>query len=333
MENIMKSLSPTLTLALSLFCLSAHALETDQYMMWNRELKDSANEVNHYLTSTSRAVVDGLNQQNKKFTCQDVHREIIRWQQKDGLILAVESWVYSSDLLEKYPVPPEGRDEDRKLIGAVVDQTIYRKGPIFRLKIFGININYNGVYLGIDKLAHLLETGYEYYEKYHKAIAKGKSHQEAEIDAIKKGIFQERTYYYGYLVSGIFSHADLEANYQGLYLNNRFCHGERPWLIQDAQGKWALQEDIDLKPYVNPYLDETFNPNSYTRARARAIRPFIREYCPMVNSPTVVARMNDYHSRAIPSFSVEYLNQLVKKGKIKNPAEFGIQKWCSKDLD
>jgi hypothetical protein len=303
------------------------ALETDQFMMWNRNLEDSADQVNLYLSDSARTAIEKLNNSPKKYTCSQVHQEIIRWQQRDGLILAVESWVYGTDLLEKYPVPPEGLDDERKLIGAVVDQTIYRKGFIFRLKIFGVNINYNGVYMGIDKLAHLLETGYEYYEKYHAAIAKGKSHEDAVIAAIKKGIFQERTYY-GYLVSGIFSFADLEANYQGLYLNNQFCHGDNRFLEQDEQGKWFLKNDIDLRPYVNPYMDETFYPNSYTRKRARSIKPFVKQYCELKDHPEVVQRMQTYQSRAVPSFSVKYLQDKVAKGKIKNPANFGIERWC-----
>ena len=53
-------LNTCLFVALSFICLGANALETDQYMTWGVELKDSGNYINKYLNEKIESALKEL---------------------------------------------------------------------------------------------------------------------------------------------------------------------------------------------------------------------------------------------------------------------------------
>src|SRR4029078_1554969 len=72
-----------------------------------------------------------------------------------------------------------------------------------------------GSEFGTDKIEHFFQQGYSYYRRYKTSMASGPSAAEAVRRAIKWGQMTERTYF-GSLVSGVFSNADLFANFAGM---------------------------------------------------------------------------------------------------------------------
>ena len=148
-----------------------------------------------------------------------------------------------------------------------------------------------GSEFGTDKLDHLFQQGYKYYTIQRDARAKGMSSPEAEKKAVKWGQMTERTYF-GLLVSGVYSNADLVANYAGM----KFYQGltepvtisdkTRPALLTLKDGKWQinesrLREDL-LKPFISDHLNEALNPSGYGLLLYPSVRDIVRKNsCPV----------------------------------------------------
>ena len=93
--------------------------------------------------------------------------------------------------------------------------SIYRK-PAFPFVIpMARTWNIGGVHVGGDKIGHMLGHGRYYYGRYLRARAAGASPEEAMESIVRWGVGVESKIVGG-LVDGVFSHADLEANFQGL---------------------------------------------------------------------------------------------------------------------
>ena len=127
------------------------------------------------------------------------------------------------------------------------------------------NININGIYLGTDKLSHWMSTGERYYRVYLRAMKKENNEENAFKKAINYGIFLDR-FILGGVSSGSLSYGDLEANFQGMLFNRRFCRVSKDQnYLKRVSGKWIIQHKVDVRDYVNPNFDETFNPSLFSR--------------------------------------------------------------------
>ncbi len=148
-------------------------------------------------------------------------------------------------------------------------------------------VHLHGYYMGTDKIDHFFRQGYEYFDLVKKKEAKGANEAAAVTAAVAHGVKQEHSYY-GTLASGVYSNADLAANYAGLkfYLNLRqsVTIGERelPPLFERTPEGWRLRPGIDrdrlLEPFLSNHLDESLNPSRYKFSRG-SIRTQIRERC------------------------------------------------------
>ena len=307
---------------------AAYALETDQYMVWGKQLNDVTAYLNGFINKRTWQAIDEINhlpiEQRKGLICEDVHHYILKsYNRNKGMdfISEIERLVYDDPTLSRYPPQSTGKI-------ATINQSIYRKSKLFKLKMFGINIKVNGIYTGVDKTDHVFRTGYDYFETYKKQRAKGKTEKQALIAAIRKGIKQEKTYY-GYWVSGVFSYADLEANYQGLRFHRNFCEGEKPYLFPLKNASWGFSHSINLADYVNPWFDESYNTSAYLSFRFKSIYPELKKYCSEQGMQWVKERDHYYSMwQGRESFSVKYLKSLIEKGLLPNPEKFSLHTIC-----
>jgi hypothetical protein len=81
----------------------------------------------------------------------------------------------------------------------------YKLWNLPKVPVLSPTIQVNGIYIGIDKLGHFFQQGFQYYE----------------VEDQKKGQSQEfgkgtEVGFYGLASTGVYSQADLEANRQGL---------------------------------------------------------------------------------------------------------------------
>lgn len=293
---IMRGAALSLAFALLVACVDdARAGETDQYLVWGVELPDSSETINRYLNDEIERYIDKRNHEDKQ-PCDD--EELTR-----GIYVHFFKGLYASRLrdflqnspeVERYPEPSVSYFEYQRL-------SIYRDHSFPYILPLARTIRVGDVYCGIDKFSHFFGFGRRHYNRYLRLLALGKSEQEAMEGVVLAGIAQESSLV-GMLVDGCFSHADLEASFQGFLMARDLCGGEDPFLVVEGNA-WKLVRPIDIRAYVTPYFDESYNPNHYWALRKRFVLPLLKEeYSSEFLSQDVQRRFDVYH-RWEPSFS------------------------------
>lgn len=307
-----------------LFAAHSYSLETDQFLTWDIELKNSKPFVNNYIDEKINKALEKVNQKNKTYKCEYVAKKALAWNGRSTDFLSViELTMYEHPEVERWP-------SINFTQRGVVEESIYANVDYFKHKVFGVSVQLDGIYMGTDKLGHFVTVGLSYYKKYLQAKRLGFSKEKAMELAIRRGIFSEKTYY-GTIISGVFSFADLEANYQGLKFAIDMCEGKEPLLVQDQNGKWSQRKAFDITPYITPKYDESFYPNSYTKKRWSQVKPKVLEYCDKRFSSKKLERFEYYKSMDQENPSTKYMNKLINNGKLKNPNQFTLKEICSKN--
>ena len=302
------------------------ALETDQYFSWGRWLEDSTDIVNARVIFELEAVVDDLNRARHpdRISCEKVRG---RFNSRFRMLLfnRLELWAVSSPLVSR---APSGKDEFRD----------YRRGYLYHNTSAldtgtwmppSPTVEVNGVRIGTDKLTHFIGTSWSYVRWYHSARRKGATHEEAVERALKKGLRVENTIL-GKGVSGVFSPGDLEANHQGLLFFYSLCEGEEP-LLELEDGRWRLARPFDLRDYVTPEWDESYQPVIFTPKRWKKVRPVLLRYCQLLEHPQVVEMRARYAERESTTETERQLAALIADGKIEDPQKFSIERVCAEE--
>ncbi len=295
-------------LAFCAFALSATADETDQFLAWDIELEDSSGAINDYLNSELR---DYLAYRNSAIEppceCEALALEFIDYIFKGRLTARFKDFIRNSEDVDVFPPRSVSNLEYNRM-------SIYRGLAFPYVLPMSPTLRIGDVYLGGDKLGHFFGFGKRYYRKYLNYRQYAASEDEAIDRVIRWGVFSENTLV-GIGVDGIFSHADLEANYQGFEFARNFCEGDAPYLAQDDDG-WRPTRDIDLRNYVNPYFDESYNPPHFWGRRRELVLPIIREeYAHRAEHPLVIERFQRYAAYE-PSRSIDIVrNFFLDRGR------------------
>ncbi len=275
----------------------AAALESDQYLVWGIELEDAAPVLNEFLNENAWRVLERVNRKRPERTpCEALPARIFRRYARNLVFSRLRAFVVKDSRVDVYPGREVGYFGHLRM-------SIFRRAAFPFLLPLARTIRVGDVYLGVDKLGHMLGlSGRAYYRAYRRARRKGASESEAIERATRWGLRIEATLTGG-LTDGVFSHADLEANFRGLVLARDLCHAEPPFLVLEEEG-WRLARPIDLRDYVNPLFDETYNNSHFTRWRWKRVAPIlVEEYCPRLASPEVRARRERYRAAEPPSLS------------------------------
>jgi hypothetical protein len=187
-------------------------------------------------------------------------------------------------------------------------------------------VNVDGVYVGIDKLAHFVSSGRRYHAAYRRARRDGLDHVDAERAAIRWGILEERTIN-GRVSTGVLSRGDLEANHGGLRFYLELCTAPDP-MLELVDGRWVMVRPFDIRRYVSPEWDEGYQPSVYADYRWRAVRPVLVGYCDRLEDPTVLALLADYRTRDRVTPTEEEFAELVHSGRVDDPDQFGLLANC-----
>ena len=278
----------------------ARGFETDQYMTWSIDLADSSSVVNEFVNRRFQAALVKANRQQGTLPCHDTTR--LLYQDLVGTLLnsRLRRFLHDSDAIDRFPQKS-------------VSYGQYRKRSVLRRKAFPMllpmsrTVRVGDVYVGTDKFGHFFGFGRRYYKRYATSRKRGASVEQAERIAVLWGLRMERTMVGGW-ADGIVSHADLEANYQGMALARAMCEGDDPILEQLPSGDFRLTRDVDLRNWFNPNFDESFNGNHYMYYRWRLVRPILeQEVCPRLMSDEVQARFDLYRKSARPSRSMQII--------------------------
>lgn len=168
-------------------------------------------------------------------------------------------------------------------------------------------VNVYGTHFGTDKIAHFFQQGYQYYRLAGRQIAKGLSPEEAEAKAVAWGRWTENTYY-GTLVGGVFSNADLFANligmrfYEGLTRPVKIGDMVRPATLILDNGLWKLNpagssEEVLLRPFISDHLNEALNPSLYIPGLRSSIRGIVKKKsCPQWRTAFPTRSADDFRT-------------------------------------
>jgi len=315
----------TLVLCLAVLVVPAvQAIETDQYYTWGRPMDDSLEVMNAKVNLEIDRALDRTHQQGRGtgMTCGAVRKRIVN-HFRLLLIHRLELWAINSALVERIPATA---DEESRYRNEYLYHDRHPLDPAVWMPP-SPTIQVDGVRFGTDKLTHFFSQGWMYYKSYQKGRRSGLPHEEAELKAIDMGAFTERTIL-GAAASGVFSRADLEANFQGLRFMTALCDPVQPLLIRTVVG-WQLRERFDFREYVTPEWDESWQASIIGKSRWKRIRPVLEGYCPMLDTPEVRAQRQRYAGRDRVTVTERRIQELVDEGKLEDPLDYSIEQVCS----
>ena len=283
----------------------AGSFETDQYLALDIEIEDSAAVVNKYLNDELEGFLERPSV--GRLECKGVVTAFYRSLFRGLLASRLQRFLKSEPRVDRFPDGLRYRDHLRR--------SIYRKPWFPFILPLSPTIRIGEVRFGLDKIGHLFGFGRRYYKQYERLRARGLSDDEAVRRVVRRGLQQER-FFVGGWADGVFSHGDLEANYQGMKLAMSFCRGEDR-VLERAPVRWHLRRRIDLRNYVTPSFDESYNNSHYPGPRWKRVRPIlIAEYCDSYFSPAVQARMKRYQEIDRPNPSKRVIEAyFVSKGR------------------
>lgn len=298
---------------------TASASETDQFLVWGVEIADGSEQLNRFVNQEFESALARLNRGGGPQACNKVPGRLYRRAFSSLFSSRLRRFVATSDV-EWYP----RRD---------VSYWQYRAQSVFRRSVFSFfipmarTVRIGDVYLGVDKLAHMFGIGRRYHVKFQRLRRRGLTPEEAQRATIIWG-FSMELYFLGGYAEGIVSHADLEANFQGLRLARDMCEGEDPLLVRGDDG-WRFARPIDLRDYVNPGFDESYNSNHYFNYQWRVVEPIlVEEYCPRYASEDVQRRLARYREIDAGSVSREILADYYQQQGKKSPERFALDHLC-----
>ena len=155
----------------------------------------------------------------------------------------------------------------------------YLEGFSLNIKELSDVVNINGHLVGLDKMGHFFAEGWQYFELIQ--------YDDYTIDQALEWGKQQEAGKFGYTTTGIFSFADLVANFNGWRFWNKVLLKEddplkgaianflsRPYITCEIQiitsiktkkivKAWEYNTRFDLSDYVDGAWDEGINCNSY----------------------------------------------------------------------
>lgn len=274
---------------------SGFAFETDQFRLPPEPLADIGDEMTDHTIEQINDAIAKLNKKIEKCSADDDCRNaegdddsLTYLQSEDAIALEVYRELGSGFIpftkvgtfVEKHKFvhqPARFRSSYGDSIYRFVPTNYFTISPTIRMY---------GSEFGTDKIAHFFQQGYDYYKIYRKALSEKASEKDAERKAIKWGKVTESTYF-GKLVSGVYSNADLLANFVGMRFYQGLTHSvqigdtTRPAIVRLTDGRWELNANIEmhtvlLRPFVTDHLNEAWNSSLYIPGLRSSVRKVVR---------------------------------------------------------
>ncbi|MFN8369253.1 MAG: hypothetical protein U0T83_01375 [Bacteriovoracaceae bacterium] len=321
-----------LTLLFSLiFIKSLYALETDQYLAWGHEIRESSAIINRHINSEIRELLKSINQATpntmttEPLNCSFIVKKVFH-RFRPILPRRIEHWIEINKDIDIYPP-------------RTISSLAFYKMSIYGAEVWPYylpltrTINMNGIYIGVDKFSHFFLYGLTYYNEYLKALEGGANDNEATISAILKGVESENGIM-GKYSSAVFSFADLEANFQGFLFAKNLC--EKHIGLDPLTKKFKLKNEVDMNQYISPNWDESYYNSAYFSYRFVAVKPYLMKYCLAQKEPWVVSKRAYYLSQFTQkgfSLNYYYLKILSASGAILNQNSYSLDRLCTNSLN
>lgn len=240
------------------------AYETDQLTNRGEPLEDSTGVLDREVNRVIAEIVDEWG---------DRPRDDMRFvNQIYGKIGGIH-WV---DKIERFAM--KSPEVDR--LDTTRFKSVFSGQPIWALRvtaIFGVGstIRVNDQLIGTDKLGHFISQGRKFYRRF--------LHYGSEARAGKQSVFTEKALF-GQVSNGIFSNADLVANYEGHRFYRSLFEDDiidgKPAILRWSDGGWVIQRQFTWADHVNEYWDEALNINHFDAGLYPHMHKRFLSYCP-----------------------------------------------------
>ena len=299
--------------------------EVDHYLSWGQTLVDATPILNSKINEIINTTVQSL---AKDCSCEEAAGKVL-----SGFGVSLnsnfEKWIKGTDKVDKF-MPNIDLALRESIFSLHKTQWALIERNFFSIQLDEI-VNVGGVYIGIDKLSHFTGSGFLYYQAYR--IAKRAGNKEPINQAIKIGITGEKTVI-GRMATGVLSYGDLEANFQGFLFGLHMCEGKDPFLKYSSDG-WQFSRPFDIRSYVNPNWDESYNPSFYfdglnlmLMPKSTAALNNLPNFCEGYRSSYVQKLFHYYDSIQSKSESFIHLDSLISIKKLPDPSIFNIKNIC-----
>jgi hypothetical protein len=242
---------------------AAFAYETDQYTNRSDPIADSTEVLNDKVNDTIEEIVAEWRNGHDEIAFVDAfYRELggLHWVDR------LERWAMKSAEVDKLEV---GRYES-----VFADQPLWAS-RVTKLFGTGKTIRVNDQLIGSDKIGHFISQGRKFYKRY---LVFGSEEMAAEHSA-----YTERAIF-GQMSNGIYSNADLVANYEGhRFFRSLFEDGitpGKPAILRWEDNGWVVQREFDWADHVNEYWDEALNVNHFDAGLYRHMHDTFVGLCP-----------------------------------------------------
>ncbi len=268
------------------FILIAHPLfssEIDQFT--NREkYQDSALDfteiLNQYTNSLITQGINNFNEKNqqKELTLSEIHQKVAfeiymttagtRFDKYDFLNPSKINLPYS--LLFKSgqgTIQKWVKREENNRYWIFTDDNIYSNTYPNAFNI-NVTIKVGGQFIGSDKVDHFFDQGYGYFIQSNFGLD----------DELAKEYGRDSEHsWYGLAAGGVFSFADLRANWSGYQFYKKLFLGENSLLIVSEDGAVSMRRSFDWSEHIDWQFDELQNPSFFSDILKGRIYKHIQE--------------------------------------------------------
>jgi hypothetical protein len=259
----LKDLTKITILLLGLYCPVSWGTESDPYTYSDIPLEDSAAKINSYLQKKIDSVAEETNQVlADRPNISDRHLEFIfmsRYFKQINRTGKSEDLVYSEleQCIDSNQCPGWPYFERIKLYGP---ESVYAKSkynPVAAKYLASIIVAC-GVRFSTDKLTHMLNDGFRFYNATRDGRSKiTVSNVELYSNAVERSTL-------GMSLTGVHSYADVRANMAGVDFFTGLLQGKMANYRRDPQtGLMVNIRNIDICQFVDRKFDETYWPNQY----------------------------------------------------------------------
>lgn len=273
-----------------------YSAETDHYTLADSEVTDITGELNEYSNSALVDILEKLNQSgvcnakveeadpfdfdedyddfavSEKTSEEKLYEELTQVFANHGKSKMINDFLDGNIARTVIPLKESVYKEWTKGTGFLLGRAGAAKSPLALSPL----IKVDGIVIGVDKLEHMFGMGYAYFKRHHQ---KGMSLRRT----LKIGIAAEKTYLGGNMIAtGVFSYADLAANFNGMRFWNHMLqkeddvlgkqHNLGPYIVCGDNGKWAQKEEIDFSNYVDMSMQENVNCSKF--ATKKGVKKF-----------------------------------------------------------
>jgi len=298
--------------ALALLALepwAAKGHETDQYTVpVGREFADLGPHFSRVVYTAIVDAVDGTNAAIKRSLRDNLPAaETARLQSTE--VIANEVWLQlylafpSNELLDGGLVSERVRIRYPGLITAYRPEQWIYDDPLLVLDVTKIvrstfracTVSADGKLFGTDKIIHFINLGRIYHSKYLSARKHGADESDSVAQAVHlssgSNFFLSEGTLLGMYTTGIWSNADLAANYAGFKfyrnLTEQVGIGNKvmPPILVRQGAYWRINEQVQpdsdfFTAFITPHWNEALNPNVYAAVTGKRVRGMVRSRCP-----------------------------------------------------